>query len=634
MRIGMRLGTRLLMSFALVALITALVGVTGWYGLRRTRQVVGELGRVRLPAVEMLKQVSESVLTMKEAERSALLPGLDRRQIMAELAKSQKAEPRLARARKRFSRLVGQGEQQGRWKRFQGALDQWLAAHHRCLELARRLERSGVGDGNELVAQVFNVERDLLKWLSDLRAHLSEGRQFKGNLDPKKSALGRWLASYSSESRQVKGLMARLRAPLQGLFASVGEINRIMADASRFLEAQDVFQRKTLKFVEEMGKIFAKLRGLGRAQAALRHQAVVLSRGQGEQLYQQANALLGQLVAANSRQAQGLTRRADSIATRANQMALGAVAVGVFLAILLGWLLSRSISGPLLRAVGTLTASSHELASASRGVMRASQHLAEGSTQQAASLEQTSAALEELAGMARSNAENADEANRLVRANGQVMERALRSMEEMTAAMQQIRDSSQEVGKIIKAIDEVAFQTNLLALNAAVEAARAGEAGAGFAVVADEVRNLAMRAAEAAKETQVLIEGTTQQIQTGVQVVDRTAQEFRQVAQGSGQLGGLMEQIAGASAEQTQGVEQINGAMSQMDSSTQQAAASAQQTRQAAEQLDEQLQEMRRVVRELQGVVGIRPQAQEQDDSPPPEMLEEGIPLLAAAGTD
>lgn len=269
----------------------------------------------------------------------------------------------------------------------------------------------------------------------------------------------------------------------------------------------------------------------------------------------------------------------------------------IFMAIA-GFLITRSITKPVKRVIAGLSESSEQVASAASQISSSSQQLAEGASEQAASIEETSSSLEEMGSMTRLNAENASNANSLMSEATSVVTNANESMRELITSMNDISHASEETQKIIKTIDEIAFQTNLLALNAAVEAARAGEAGAGFAVVADEVRNLAMRAAEAAKNTADLIEGTVKQIKDGSELVAKTNQAFQQVAQTVTKSGELVGEITAASHEQAQGIEQIGKAVSEMDKVTQQNTASAEETASSSEQ-------MKRFVSELGAMVGV-----------------------------
>jgi methyl-accepting chemotaxis protein len=203
------------------------------------------------------------------------------------------------------------------------------------------------------------------------------------------------------------------------------------------------------------------------------------------------------------------------------------------------------------------------------------ENLSEGAAQQAAAVQETAASTEEIASMLRNNAENSRSAQVLVKETTDVLALARESMRRLSEFMAETSRSSDDVSKIIKSIDEIAFQTNLLALNAAVEAARAGEAGAGFAVVAGEVRNLAGRAAAAARQTSELMGGIVTKIRQSHEILDEADGKYREVALKVRDVSGLSSDIAAASQEQAQGVDLVNSAMARIDQVTQHQAAMA-----------------------------------------------------------
>jgi methyl-accepting chemotaxis protein len=245
----------------------------------------------------------------------------------------------------------------------------------------------------------------------------------------------------------------------------------------------------------------------------------------------------------------------------------------------------ETLSG-VRNAVEQVSAGSGEIADAS-------QNLSQGATESAASLEEISASATEIGQQARSNAETAMCANQLALTTKDAAEKGASSMGSLTAAMASITDSSNQIAKIIKTIDDIAFQTNILALNAAVEAARAGRHGKGFAVVAEEVRSLAARSAKAARETADLIEGSQGRVNEGNRVASETASALSVIVGNVVKVGEMVGEMAAASNEQAQGIAQISQGLAQIDQVTQQNTATAEETAAAAEELSGQAAELR-----------------------------------------
>ncbi len=258
------------------------------------------------------------------------------------------------------------------------------------------------------------------------------------------------------------------------------------------------------------------------------------------------------------------------------------------------------------------------MALASSQVSSISQVIAEGASEQAAEIEETSSSIEEMSSMAKQNADNANQSKIMMGEANQIVKRVSKHMDDMAQSIGDITKSSEETCKIIKTIDEIAFQTNLLALNAAVEAARAGEAGAGFAVVASEVRNLAMRAAEAAKNTSALIEGSIKKVQAGSGLLQQTDDCYREVAIANRKMGDLVGEITSTAQEQDKRITQINNAMEQMDQVVRKNASGAEASASASEEVKEQAEMMKHYVDALAALVGQNGKGPEPRTTPSP----------------
>ncbi len=275
--------------------------------------------------------------------------------------------------------------------------------------------------------------------------------------------------------------------------------------------------------------------------------------------------------------------------------------------IVIALIIRRYISRPLEQIAVAVNDGAVSVSEASAQVASAGQSLSEGASNQASAIEETTSSLTEMAAMIKQNALNASETDKLMKRNtNEVLRQAKEAMERLSKSIDDISSASESTRRIIKTIDEIAFQTNLLALNAAVEAARAGEAGAGFAVVADEVRALAMRAAEAAKETTNLIDNTIQTVNQGKEFAVATQGAFGQNLELANKAATLVSEIAAASNEQASGIEQMNQAMASIDAVVQQIAAHAEETASASEELNAQSASMKHIVDELVQMLGMK----------------------------
>ena len=301
----------------------------------------------------------------------------------------------------------------------------------------------------------------------------------------------------------------------------------------------------------------------------------------------------------NKKNVTAASREITGAIASSRTITIAGLGVALAIAAVLCFLIIPGTSRVLTSVASALEDGSNQVASAASQVSSASQSLAEGSSEQAASLEETSSSLEEMSSMTKRNTVNAEKVNDLARQARAAAETGASDMQAMAAAMSEIKISGDDIAKIIKTIDEIAFQTNILALNAAVEAARAGEAGMGFAVVADEVRNLAQRAAQSAKETASKIENSFTKTAQGIQLTEKVAKSLQEIVTKSRQVDELAAEVASASKEQTQGIEQVNVAVSQMDKVTQSNAAGAEESASAAEELNAQAEALKSAVADL-----------------------------------
>ena len=445
---------------------------------------------------------------------------------------------------------------------------------------------------------------DHRRWAESVANSLLNKEPLQVETDPAKCAFGKWLQGeevrrLAADWPEFAALIAQVAKDHTSLHQSAALINQ----AGSGEEKLAIYQAQTLPALKEVADRFHQVEKLEMGLAEGQQEAHHIYESETLPALNDLGGFIQQITAQLDRSQKATQREMVSTGEITHWTTIVVTIAGLILGVLLSYLITRSITRPLNRIIHSLNSGADQVSSAAGQLSDSAQQLAEGSSEQAASLEETSSSMEEMNSMTKSNAENSDQADALMKEMTTAVDGAGTAMGEVTDSMARISTLGGETGKIVKSIDEIAFQTNLLALNAAVEAARAGEAGAGFAVVADEVRSLAMRAAEAAKSTQSLVEDMVQGIGDGSSLVAKAQDGFSRMIQAANRVTGLISEIAAASQEQAQGINQINLAMSQLDRVTQSNAASAEESASASEELSAQAESMTAMVNELVALV-------------------------------
>lgn len=340
------------------------------------------------------------------------------------------------------------------------------------------------------------------------------------------------------------------------------------------------------------------------AKNGKKNEAAALIAKEATPRWRDAKAIITDQIAEKEKNLIRIKEDVKQLARNSYWMINGLLLIGFILYSSVSFIIGRGIIRSITRVAEGLGDGSRQVTMASNQVSSQSQHLAEAASEQAASIDKTVMILEQTLSMVKQNSGSALKTDTIMKETGLVVRQAAASMDTLKKSITDISKASHETQKIIKTIDEIAFQTNLLALNASVEAARAGEAGAGFAVVADEVRNLAMRAAEAAKDTAVLIEGTAKKINDGSKILVSASGAFEKVQGGVVDAESLVGEIAVGTRSQNEDIEVIKKTIQELDKASQQNAANAEESASAAEELSAMAVDMHSYAMELNAVIG------------------------------
>jgi methyl-accepting chemotaxis protein len=494
-------------------------------------------------------------------------------------------------------------EESRQWDEFMRIIPQWVEVNDEIFKMHQDLDEIDILNPDALLSDLQRFRGDHYALEVRVANMILTGESFQGGDDAQACAFGSWMADYQSKNQEINNLLNSVRRPHDLFHQSVGQIRTALQNNNE-QEAVRLFTEQMQPASHEVFEHFDSLIEIAGRANELYAQIEEKTMNQATGFMEQAFGSLDKVIEINTQIAENEVASAVSQSATLKMLSLVSMIIGVILAMLLGFFITRSIANPIRRIVDGMSSGAEQVSSASSQVASSSQSQAEGASEQASSLEQTSSSLEEMASQTRQNAQNAQQADEAMNEAAKIVENGVASMRRMSDAINEIKASSSETSKIIKTIDDIAFQTNLLALNAAVEAARAGEAGKGFAVVAEEVRNLAQRSAEAAQNTSQLIEKSQENANNGVTVTEEVSNQLLRIQESASKVNTLISEITAASKEQAQGIEQVNTGVAEMDKVVQQNAADAEESASAAEELSSQASEMERMVAELEAMVG------------------------------
>jgi methyl-accepting chemotaxis protein len=614
---NIKLGAKLIGGFTLTALIALVIGLVSILTMRDLSHDIESMGTESLPSVELLLRVKGGVADLTTNLRSLLSTELtvqDRKEIPTQISTIREEYRKSAEA---YSALPQSEEQAALWREIQSAITSLAGTNSKVLGLNDHLIQLDIMRPDDLMGRLQQFRGDHYSLMTNVGRLLATGENFEGGTDHHGCNYGKWSGGLTTTNPKMKSILETVYPVHQSFHQTIAEVKEL-ASAGRNEEALELYKR-LLPIATEVFKHFGDMRGQAQeAQETFQEMGrLLMVESRADQ--QRLDTTMLQAVDLTTRSSAQAAITAGEEATRAISVASAGVVLGVIIALTLGVVLTRAITGPVYKGVdfakkiaqGDLTAevdvhqkdelgvlaqalrdmvaklreivgevqsASDNVASGSEELSASSEQLSQGATEQAASVEEVSSSMEEMGANIRQNSENATQTEKIALKAAQDAEAGGKAVVQAVGAMKNIAEK-------ISIVEEIARQTNLLALNAAIEAARAGEHGKGFAVVAAEVRKLAERSGTAAAEISELSSST-------VSVADQAGQMLAKLVPDIQRTAELVQEISAASNEQNAGAEQINKALQQLDQVIQQNASASEEMASTSEELSSQAEQL------------------------------------------
>ena len=623
---NLKIRSKLMAAFGLVASIAMGLGLLGYYGLAQMDEHLDEIAEVRMPSNHSLLEIKVNANEIKSATRTLLIPGLDKQRRERQYALIAKAREQIEAAWKEYESLAKSSEEDQLWRQIGSSWQEWRAANSIFIEKAHQLDALDLGDPGQLQKNITTFIGDHYKLATNILVSIDQGKAFEGGDNHEACNFGKWLSLFKSSNPQVQQVIREITEPHRNFHAEVRQV-KALAVAGKSNEAKDRYATHMNPAMLSTFTKFSELLELADKVRELYQQAEqqLLETARSHQL--KSNDLLDKLITLNTETADSGVKTGHTVAQRLKTVSLTAGAAGVALALVISFLLTGAITRPLVKAVDmaeelsrgnltvtvkaessdeigkllgamgsmaanlrqmftdidkgveTLSASSNDLAAVSKQLSVNAKESSDKAATVAAATEEmstnmqsVSAAMEQSTSNVNMVASATEEMTATVGEIAQSAEKArgisdgaVKQSQQTSKKMVALGESARKIGRVTETITEISEQTNLLALNATIEAARAGEAGKGFAVVANEIKELARQTAAATVDIKNQIGDMQATTASTVEDIEKISAVIAEINNGINGIATSVEEQSAATSEIASNISQASQGIAEVN---------------------------------------------------------------------